>query len=68
MSKINRTFFFDQVRWKHFGGKLSQSQIRGLEAILDIWERDRATQDDRWLAYALATTYHETAYGARQLP
>jgi putative chitinase len=37
-------------------------QANGLGAILDNWERDRAKQDDRWLAYALATTYHETAF------
>jgi hypothetical protein len=34
----------------------------GLNAILDIWEGDRGRQDDRWLAYALATTFHETAF------
>jgi putative chitinase len=58
----NRTFFFDQVRSRLFGGKLSASQANGLGAILDIWERDRAKQDDRSVAYALATTYHETAF------
>ena len=25
-------------------------------------EAERSVQDDRWLAYALATTYHETAF------
>lgn len=62
MSKINRPFFFDQVRSRLFGGKLAPSQVEGLNAILDIWEGDHAKQDDRWLAYALATTFHETAF------
>lgn len=58
----NRTFFFDQVRSRLFGGRLSATQVSGLDAILDIWEGDDPTKDDRWLAYALATTYHETAF------
>lgn len=31
----------------------------GLNAILDYWEQSGMC-DDRWLAYALATTFHET--------
>jgi len=57
---INRTFFFDQARKTLFDGKLRQSQIDGLTAILDGWEKGYAKKDDRWLAYMLATAHHET--------
>jgi hypothetical protein len=56
---INRQFFFDYAR-QHLFGTLKQSQVNGLEAILDHWEADYAAKDDRWLAYALGTTHHET--------
>ncbi len=57
---INRSFFFDQVRKTLFDGKLKQSQVEGLAAILDGWEKGYAKKDDRWLAYMLATAHHET--------
>ncbi len=59
---INRKFFFDQCRATLFTGKLSQGQVGGMTFILDVWEADHATHDDRWLAYALATAFHETAF------
>lgn len=59
---INRRFFFDQCRRTLFGGRLKQSQVNGLGFILDVWEKTHAKKDDRWLAYALATAYHETAF------
>jgi putative chitinase len=57
---INRKFFFDHAREILFGGKLSTSQVAGITAILDAWEEEYAAKDDRWLAYALGTTHHET--------
>ena len=57
---INRKFFFDHVRCHLFDGKLRQSHVDGLNAILAEWERKYAKKDDRWLAYMLATTHHET--------
>ena len=60
MSKLNRKFFFDTVRQRLFGGKLSQSQVEGMTAILDYWEENWAGKDDRWLAYAFGTVFWET--------
>jgi len=57
---INRKFFFDTVKQTLFNGKLSQDQVNGLTAILDTWENRYAQNDDRWLAYMLATAHHET--------
>lgn len=61
MSKINRKFFFNQVRNTLFSKSLTQKQVDGMTAILDEWESKPASyKDDRWLAYMFATVYHET--------
>ena len=59
---INRDFFFDLIRGKLFPNGLNHSQIDGHNAILDAWEKHYAGDDDRWLAYILATAYHESAH------
>lgn len=65
MKNINRTTFFAYVRKSPFGGKLTQMQIDGMNAILDAWFNSTMT-DLRWLAYMLATVFHET--GATMQP
>ncbi|NEK37170.1 hypothetical protein [Rhizobium leguminosarum] len=59
---MDRAFFFDTVRHGLFKGNLTQPQVVGITAILDAWEERFADADRRWLAYILATAYHETAY------
>jgi putative chitinase len=59
---INRKFFFDQCRRTLFTGKLNKGQVDGLTFILDVWEAAHSKKDERWLAYAFATAYHETAF------
>lgn len=57
---LNRRFFFGHARTWLFDGRLTQSQVSGLDGLLDEWERSHAHLDDRWLAYMLATAHHET--------
>lgn len=58
---IDRTKFFDMVRKNPFPGSLKQSQVDGMNFILDCWEAGYEGQDLRWLAYPLATTQWETS-------
>lgn len=60
MHSINRPHFFQSVRNMLFHGALKQSQVNGMTAILAEWEKNYSTDDDRYLAYMLATTFHET--------
>jgi hypothetical protein len=57
---INRKFFLDSARLNLFDGTISTSQLAGLTTILDEWDGRMANEDDRWLAYMLGTTHHET--------
>jgi len=57
---MDRAKFFAGARSALFGGKLTQGQVDGITAILDGWQASQMT-DLRWLAYKLATAYHETA-------
>ena len=57
--------FFAAVKKDLFGGKLNQGQVDGMNGIIQAM-REVGDGDQDTLAYALATTYHET--GMRMLP
>lgn len=57
---IDRKEFYSQIRATLVKGGLNQAQVDGFEAILDEWEK-RNLHDLRWLAYIMATAWHETA-------
>lgn len=65
MQGLNRTTFFAYIRKAPFGGRLSQSQIDGIESIIAAYEESGA-KPVRFLAYILATAFHET--GGRMQP
>lgn len=58
---INRKIFYDHIRDAAFQRTLNQSQVEGIEAILNEWE-DRQLTDLRWLAYIFATAKWETGH------
>ena len=62
----DRKYFFDTVRKDLFSGTLTQSQVDGMNYLLEMWEwgfeANNPNDGTMWLAYALATFYHETAY------
>ena len=59
---IDRNAFFESIRENLFEGVLSQRQVDGMNAVMDTWEQYHFDKDIRWLAYAMATAHHETAY------
>lgn len=50
--------FYDSIRSSLFGGHLSVEQVDIIEAILKACQ-DKQVADPRFIAYMLATTYHE---------
>lgn len=58
---IDRAYFFTKFRDKFHRIKEEQSYlIQRYETIFDYWDSKAHLKDLRWLAYILATTYHET--------
>lgn len=53
--------FFTRARSSVFHGVMTQSQVDGTNNILDAFEKEYPQGDMRWLAYMLATVFHETA-------
>ena len=62
---MNKKVFYDYIRASLFGGKLSGSEVKGIEGILSAMDKVGDGDLDT-LAYALATAYHET--GTRMIP
>jgi hypothetical protein len=67
----NRDYFFDSVRSSLFKGTLNQSQVDGMNYLLDTWEdqfeEESGDNSTMWLAYCLATVFHETAQTMRPI-
>lgn len=51
--------FFNSIRVSLFGGRMTQSQVDGINFKLRAFREAKIT-DLRWQAYMLATSYHET--------
>ena len=65
MARYDRNTYFNYVRDELFDGALEQIHVDGQSVILAVWEYGGGgtpMTDQRWLAYMLATTYHETAH------
>lgn len=59
LNRAGRRAFYASLRKSLFKRGLTQSQVRGLEAILTAFEDENVTVKEG--GYMLATTYHETA-------
>ncbi|NSX90015.1 MULTISPECIES: hypothetical protein [Rhizobium/Agrobacterium group] len=53
--------FFASVRVSIFGGRLRAAQLAGIKTILAGCAKAVPQSEARWLAYMLATSFHETA-------
>ncbi|SOD00233.1 Predicted chitinase [Rhizobium sp. AN5] len=64
---MDATTFFAYARRAPFGGRLSQGQIDGMNALFRCWDSHKIPgPDNRLLAYILASVFHET--GGTMLP
>lgn len=57
---IDRKRFFETIRHNPFHD-FDQSQVAGIDAIIDEWDKEFSSSDRRWLAYMIATAFWETA-------
>jgi hypothetical protein len=58
---INQTRFYERLKTVNLPklNPFKQSQVNGLKAIFAAWDAKKEYTDVRWLAYMLATVYHE---------
>lgn len=59
---MNMQYFFDRIRRSVFGGKLTKSQVDGINKIIAYRDANWPKMSDQELAYLLATVTHETAF------
>lgn len=57
---MDKSIFFSKIR-DYLFKSFSQGQVDGLDAFIDYWHSFLGINDNRKLAYILATVYHETA-------
>lgn len=57
---VDNKVFFDNVRHSLFRGRLQAKQVSGMEAKIKVFKN--AGLPLSWAAYAMATSYHETAH------
>ena len=62
---MDKDTFFAFARRAPFGGRLTQQQVDGTNALFDAWDQD-GDSDVRKLANVLAQVFHET--GGRMVP
>ena len=61
---IDRDIYFENVRDSMFAGAMNQQQVDGQNVLIGLWDYQATgtpMTDLRWLAYLLATVYHECA-------
>jgi hypothetical protein len=65
---MDMTTFFAYARRAPFGGRLSDGQVKGMNALFRCWASHKipGSDNNRLLAYILASVFHET--GGRMLP
>lgn len=68
---MNRSAFFSAICHAPFHGVISASQVQGIELVLNEWDNRQShnanAMPPSWLAYMLATDYHETAHTCRPI-
>ena len=62
MALLNSKEFFAHVRSMLYHGFMNQSEVDGINSILDSWDNTAPNSDIRFVADSLGQCYHETAY------
>lgn len=57
---MNEIAFHNRLKTYNLFTKVNAHQLNGMLAIIEHWESNKLLTDKRWLAYMLATVYHET--------